>query len=144
MGTASAPCTKPKRCQYGALEACPFHSYTYQVVQDLIPYDPAHLEALLAPDRVHNHVPMYANEMLAIQDCVLVLARRVNDLCGEVLIPIANDFAKGVLDGGVVGVDEVAVDILDGERALACAREGRLALCMWRVWCFVIEVVRTN
>ena len=85
------------------------------MIQDLIPYNPAHLETLLAPDRVHDHVPMYANEMLAVQDGVLVLARRIDDLSSKVLIPVAYDFAEGVLDGWVVGVDKVAVDVLYGE-----------------------------
>ena len=85
------------------------------MIENLVPYNPAHLKALLAPHRVYNHVPMYANEVFAVQNRVLVLARRINDLGREVLIPVANHFAEGVFDGGVVGVDEVTVDVLNGE-----------------------------
>ena len=87
----------------------------YQVIENLVPYDPAHLEALLAPHGVHNHVSMYANEVLAVQDGVLVLARRIDDLSSKVLIPVAYDFAEGVLDSGVIGIDKVAIDVLDSE-----------------------------
>lgn len=90
------------------------------MIQDLVPDDPDHLEALLAADAVHDHVPMDADEVLAVQYAVLVLPGRVDDLHCEVMVPIPNDFAEGVLDGRVVGVYEVAVDVLDCERALAC------------------------
>jgi hypothetical protein len=48
------------------------------------------------------------------------LACRVNNLGCEVLSLVAYDFGKGVLDSRVVGLDEVAVDIANGERGLAC------------------------
>jgi hypothetical protein len=98
---------------------------THQVVQDLISDDPAHLEALLAGDRVDDHVAVDANEVLAVEDGVLVLAGGVDDLDGEVLVAVPDHFAEGVLDRGVVGVDEVAVDILDGEGALALRVRGQ-------------------
>ena len=109
------------------------------MVQDLVADDAAHLEALLARDRIHNHVAVDADEVLAVQDGVLVLAGGVDDLQPEVLVAIADDFTEGVLDGGVVGVDEVAVDVLDGERALACVyvRQYAIAICVlaaWREW----------
>lgn len=85
------------------------------MIKYLIPNDPTHLKTLLAGDRIHNHVTMNANEVLAIQDGVLVLPSRVDDLEGEVLVPVADDFAEGVFDSWVVGVDEVAIDELDCE-----------------------------
>ena len=96
-------------------------SLPYQVIQNLVPDDPDHLEALLAAHAVHNHVPMYANEVLAVQYAILVLSRCIDDLHCEVMVPIPDDFAEGVLDGRVVGVYEVAVDVLDCEGAFACA-----------------------
>jgi hypothetical protein len=47
--------------------------YTYEVVEDLVADDTRHLEALLAGDRVDNHVTMDANEVLRVEDTVLVL-----------------------------------------------------------------------
>lgn len=82
------------------------------MIQDLIPNNPTHLKALLAPYTVHNHVPMDPNEVLAVQDAVLVLARRVDDLYAEVVVAVPDHFAECVLDRGVIGVDEVAVDVL--------------------------------
>lgn len=96
---------------------------SHQMIQYLIPDDPAHLEALLAGDGVDDHVAVHADEVLAVEDGVLVLPGGVDDLDGEVLVAVPDDFAEGILDGGVVGVDEVAIDVLDGERALAW--EGR-------------------
>jgi hypothetical protein len=92
---------------------------TYRMIQYLVPYNPTHLETLLTRDRVHNHVPMDADKVLAVQDRVLVLARSINDLDGEVVVFMADDFGEGVFDGGVVGVDEVAVDELDCEGGFA-------------------------
>jgi len=89
------------------------------MVENLIPDNAAHLEALLARHGVHNHVPMDANKVLAIQDRVFVLACGIDDLDGEVGVLVADHFGEGVFDGRVVGVDEVAVDILDCERRLA-------------------------
>lgn len=62
---------------------------------------------------------MYSNEVLAVQDGVLVLSRGVDDLDAEVLVAVADYFAEGVFDGGVVGVYEVAVDELDCEGGFA-------------------------
>ena len=105
------------------------------MVQDLIAYYATHLKALLAGDRVDNHVAMNANEVLAVEDGVLVLAGRIDHLDGKVLVPIANDLAEGVFDGGVVRVDKVAVDVLHSQRALAdgsAADNGHLTLFLLR------------
>lgn len=95
---------------------------TYQVVQDLIPDDAHHLEALLAADRVDDHVAVDANEVLGVKDAVFILAGGVDHLDGKVMVAVADDLAESVLDGRVVGVDEVAVDVLHCERGFACAR----------------------
>jgi hypothetical protein len=89
------------------------------VIQNLIPNDAAHLKALLARNRVYDHIAMYSYEMLAVENSVLVLARSIYNLYCEVLVLISDNFAKGVLDGRVVGVDKVAVNELDCERTLA-------------------------
>ena len=89
------------------------------MVQNLVANDAHHLEALLAADRVDDHVTVDANEVFGVEDAVLVLAGGVDHLDGEVMVAVADDFAKGVLDGWVVGVDKVAVDILDCEGGFA-------------------------
>ena len=89
------------------------------MVQDLISYDSTHLKALLASHRVYDHIAMNANKVLAIKNRVLVLAGRINDLNCEILIPVSYDFAECVLDRWVVGVDEVTIDVLNGQGALA-------------------------
>lgn len=92
------------------------------MVQDLIPDDAHHLEALLAADRVDDHVAVDANEVLGVKDAVFILAGGVDHLDGKVMVAVADDLAESVLDGRVVGVDEVAVDILHCEGGFACAR----------------------
>ena len=95
---------------------------TYQVVQDLVSDDAHHLEALLAADRVDDHVAVDANEVLGVEDAVFVLAGGVDHLDGKVMVAVADDLAESVLDGRVVGVDKVAVDVLHCEGGFACAR----------------------
>ena len=94
---------------------------TYKVVQNLVPDDAHHLKALLAADRVDDHVAVDADKVLGVEDAVLVLSRGVDHLNGEVMVAVANDLAEGVFDGRVVRVDEVAVDVLDCEGGFAWA-----------------------
>ena len=90
------------------------------MIEDLIPNDPTHFEALFAGHGVDNHVTVYSNEMLAVEYGILILASSINDLDSEVLILVPNNFAEGVFDCWIVGVDKVAVDVLYCKRALAC------------------------
>lgn len=90
------------------------------MVEDLVADDATHFEALLARDRVDDHVAVDADEVLAVEDGVFVLARRIYNLGREVGVLVSDHFAKGVLDRRVVGVYEVAVDVLDCQGALAC------------------------
>lgn len=83
------------------------------MIKNLIPDDPHHFEALLARDRVDNHISMNTNKVLAIKNRVFILSGRVDDFDGKVLVAILDDFAKSVFNGGVVGIDKVAVDVLD-------------------------------
>jgi hypothetical protein len=46
---------------------------THEVVENLVADDARHLEALLAGDRVDNHVAMDANEVLRVEDAILIL-----------------------------------------------------------------------
>lgn len=39
---------------------------THEVVENLITYDPGHLKALLAVDRIHYDVAMDSNEVLGV------------------------------------------------------------------------------
>ena len=91
------------------------------MVQNLVPDDAHHLKALLAADRVDDHVAVDADKVLGVEDAVLVLSRGVDHLNGEVVVAVADDLAEGVFDGWVVRVDEVAVDVLDCEGGFAWA-----------------------
>ena len=91
------------------------NSLSTQVVEDLVLYDADHLETLLGCDRVHNHITVNADEVLAVQYCVLILSGCIDDLHAKVLIPVLDHFAEGVLDGRVVRVDKVPIDILNCE-----------------------------
>jgi hypothetical protein len=51
---------------------------TYQVIQDLVADYADHLETLLAADRIDDHVPVDADEVLAVEYTILVLACRVD------------------------------------------------------------------
>ena len=106
------------------------------MVQDLIPNNAHHLEALLAADRIHNHISMNTDKVLRVEDAVLVLAGGVDHLDGKVMVAVADDFAESVFDGRVVRVDEVPVDVLHCERGFAWARVVLLvkrmgAFCCW-------------
>lgn len=92
------------------------------MVQDLISNNAHHLEALLAADRVDDHVAVDANEVLGVEDAVFILAGGVDHLDGKVMVAVADDLAESVFDGRVVGVDKVAVDVLHCEGGFACAR----------------------
>lgn len=46
---------------------------TYEVIENLIANDTRHLKALLASDRVHNHVSMNADKVLRVEDTVFIL-----------------------------------------------------------------------
>ena len=89
------------------------------MIQNLISNDAAHVEALLAANRIHDHVAMNADEVLAVKNGVFILPGRINDLHREVLIPVANDFAERVFDGRVIRVHEMSIHILHSERAFA-------------------------
>ena len=58
--------------------------------------------------------------MLRVQDAVLVLACRVDNLGRKVLALVLDHLAKRVLDRGVVAVDEVTVHEPHRQRRLAC------------------------
>lgn len=92
------------------------------MVQDLISDDAHHLEALLAANRVDDHVAVDADEVLGVEDAVFILAGGVDHLDGKVMVAVADDLAESVLDGRVVGVDKMAVDVLHCEGGFACAR----------------------
>lgn len=61
------------------------------------------------------------------------LAGGIDDLGGVVLVLIPDDFAEGVLDGGVVALDKVAVDELHRQARFAYAVRGVRLSCNWRV-----------
>jgi len=59
--------------------------------------------------------------------CLTYLTGGVDDLGSVVLALDLDHLTEGVLDGGVVALDEVAIDELDGQGALAC--EDELVVC---------------
>lgn len=72
-------------------------------------------------------------------DILTDLSCCVDDLRREFLASVAYQFAEGVLDGGVVGFDEVAVDVLDCEggfawRSLVSAVERRASFAIEHDW----------
>ena len=92
---------------------------TYQVVENLVPDHLDHLERGQRRDAVDQHVAVDADKVLAIQNTVFILAGRVDNL-GRVVLPLVADLlAKRVLDGRVVALDKVPVDVAH--------REGRFA-----------------
>ena len=105
---------------------------TYQVIQNLVMDDIDHIEGLLRGDRVYEHIPMDADEVLRIEHAVLILrvwlvlvvypravstdlALCINDLCQKGLAFVLDLMAECVLDGWVVGFDKVAFDVSDSE-----------------------------
>lgn len=50
---------------------------TYEVVQNLVADNARHLKALLACDRVDDHVAMNANEVFRVQDAILILVHSI-------------------------------------------------------------------
>lgn len=47
------------------------------------------------------------------------LSSSIDNLYGEVLVLVLDDLGEGVLNGGVIRIDKVAVDELNSQRALA-------------------------
>ena len=89
------------------------------MIQNLVPNNLDHLERLQRGDAVDEHVAMDADEVLRVEDAVLVLARCVDDLGRVVLSLIPDLLAERVLDGRVVALDKVAVDITHCEGGFA-------------------------
>ena len=50
------------------------------------------------------------------------LSSSIDDLRRKLLPLVLDDLAEGVLNCGVVGLDEVAVDVLYSKRGFACSR----------------------
>jgi hypothetical protein len=75
--------------------------YTYEVVEDLVADDSRHFEALLAGDRVDNHVAMDADEVFRVEDAVLVLHR--SEAVSELLEAVSRLSNCTARTGRVVG-----------------------------------------
>lgn len=81
MGTQSTACVgrkwlddlrgalEERRITYGVIR----RRGTYEVIEDLVANDARHFEALLAGDRVNDHVAMDADEVFRVEDAVLIL-----------------------------------------------------------------------
>ena len=62
---------------------------------------------------------MDSDEVLRVKNAVLILAGRVDNLQRIVLVLNLDFFAESVLDGGVVALDEVIVDVAHREGGFA-------------------------
>ena len=110
------------------------------MIQDLVMDHVDHVERLLRSHRVHQHIAMDSNEMFRVEHTVLILRQAlvpgscprflstnlalcVDDFSQESLTLQLNLLAKGVLDGRVVGLNEVALDVSDSEGGFACSRQ---------------------
>lgn len=79
---------------------------------------------------------------------VAYLSSRIDNLGSVVLSLKPDHFAKGVLDGRVVALDEVAIDELYSEGGFACwwgpASALPLPLCRWAIECLHTSCIITN
>lgn len=125
----------------------------YKVVEDLVADDLDHLERRVRRDRVDEHVPVDADEVLGVEDRVLVLfservslppeipgtmltrkrketylTSRIDNLRREVLSLIPDLLAERVLDGRVITFYEMPVHVAHGQRRFSCW-EGLLVTC---------------
>jgi hypothetical protein len=73
------------------------------VIEDLVADDTRHFEALLAGDRVDNHVAMDADEVLRVEDAVLVLQwnRAVSHILTKAGLGLAVRARRSTRSGGV-------------------------------------------
>lgn len=74
MGTQSTACVGNVVSQ-SACDVCVFvvQGKPYEVIEDLVPDDARHLEALLACNRIDDHVAMDTNEVLRVKNAILIL-----------------------------------------------------------------------
>lgn len=124
MGTFSEPYEKENMSQFGhcfcwLIDGQSMNQGTHDVVKDLVPNGRDHIECLVIGDRVDKHVAVDANEMSTVKDTVLVLASCVDDLQIILLVPNLDLLRERVLDGGVVGFNEVVVNKANRQRRLA-------------------------
>lgn len=57
------------------------------------------------------------------------LAGGIDDLGSIIYAFVADDFAEGILDRGIIALDEVAVDELHGERRFTCGWRKKPSAC---------------
>ena len=86
------------------------------MVENFVADDLDHLESRKGGDGIDEHVAVDADEVLRVEDAVLILPCRVNDLEGVVLVLDLDLLAEGVLNGGVVALHEVVVDVAHRQR----------------------------
>ena len=61
------------------------------MIENLVSNNLSHVKALPAADRVHNHVAMNANEVLAVKYGVFVLAGGIDNFRCELLAFVLDD-----------------------------------------------------
>ena len=93
---------------------------TYKMVEDLVANDLHHLKGLQRRHTVHQHIAVGADHLLRIKDAVFILAGCVDDFSRILLALVLDLLGECALDGRVVALDKVTVDVADRERRFAC------------------------
>ena len=86
----------------------------HQMIQNLVPDHPDHLKRRARGHGIHNHIAMDTDAVFGVQDTVFILPGGVDDLGRELLALVFHGPVEGVFDGGVVVLDESALDEADG------------------------------
>ena len=77
-GTQSAPCfcdqtQRPSSGIRPRMKPISMERASYQMIENLVPDNTNHLKCLARCDRVNEHVAMYTNEMLRVQQAIFIL-----------------------------------------------------------------------
>lgn len=89
------------------------HGLGSGVVQDLVVDGLDHVEAITRGNAVDEHVAVNADGVFGIEDRVLILAGRVDDVAVIFLTSVRDGLLEDVFDGRVVRVDKSVLDVSD-------------------------------
>ena len=101
------------------------------VVQNLVVHRLDHLKGRSRGNRVHEHIAVDANRMLRVQDRVLILPSRIDNVAVVVLAAVLDRLFKHILNRRVVGINKRVFHKPHDKRRLADgprAKHGNLAL----------------
>ena len=89
------------------------------IIQDLVVHCLDHFETGARSNGVHQNVAMDTDSMLRIQDGVLILTGRVDNIAAVLLALVLNRLLKYVFDRGVVRVHERIFHVTHHQRRFA-------------------------